>query len=113
MVRQKCFLCKVEAGKAGSEGISFHRLPANEKQREKWISFLELTEIKPAALIDWKCKTKAKASKIKQEIVKTGEGPANYVPLSDAEKRLLSLMGTKSVQGDDVCEMGFLQVSTS
>ncbi|CAH1970389.1 unnamed protein product [Acanthoscelides obtectus] len=24
MVRQKCFLCKVEAGKVGSEGISFH-----------------------------------------------------------------------------------------
>ncbi|CAH1982533.1 unnamed protein product [Acanthoscelides obtectus] len=61
------------------------------------------------ALIDWKCKTKAKASQIKQEIVKTGGGPANYVPLSDAEKRLLSLMGTKSVQGDDVCEMGFGQ----
>ncbi|CAH2007654.1 unnamed protein product [Acanthoscelides obtectus] len=65
------------------------------------------------ALIDWKCKTKAKASKIKQEIVKTGGGPANYVPLSDAEKRLLSLMGTKSVQGDDVCEMGFGQVTTT
>ncbi|CAH1976795.1 unnamed protein product [Acanthoscelides obtectus] len=24
MVRQKCFLCKVEPGEAGSEGISFH-----------------------------------------------------------------------------------------
>ncbi|CAH1979921.1 unnamed protein product [Acanthoscelides obtectus] len=47
MVRQKYFLYKVEAGKAGSEGISFHRLPANEKQREKWISFLELTELEP------------------------------------------------------------------
>ncbi|CAH1994440.1 unnamed protein product [Acanthoscelides obtectus] len=47
MVRQKCFLCKVEAGKTGSEGIYFHRLSANEKQREKWKSFLELTELEP------------------------------------------------------------------
>ncbi|CAH1995471.1 unnamed protein product [Acanthoscelides obtectus] len=47
MVRQKCFLCKVEAGKAGSEGICFHRLPANEKQREKWMSLLELTGLEP------------------------------------------------------------------
>ncbi|CAH2006556.1 unnamed protein product [Acanthoscelides obtectus] len=57
MVRQKCFLCKVEAGKAGIKGISFLRLPANEKQREKWITFLELTELEPQSHKDvsmWK-----------------------------------------------------------
>lgn len=41
---------------------------------------------------------------------KTGGGPANYMQLSDMEKRLLNLMGTKAVEGDHVQEMGFGQV---
>lgn len=41
---------------------------------------------------------------------KTGGGPANYMQLSDMEKRLLNLMGTKAVEGDNVPEMGFGQV---
>lgn len=43
---------------------------------------------------------------------KTGGGPANYLPLSDLEKRLLHLMGKTAIEGDNVPEMGFGQVSS-
>ncbi|XP_030753641.1 uncharacterized protein LOC115880551 [Sitophilus oryzae] len=41
----------------------------------------------------------------------TGGGPAQCVPLSELENRLLNLMETVAVEGDNVAEMGFGQVT--
>ncbi|XP_018563682.1 uncharacterized protein LOC111691300 isoform X2 [Anoplophora glabripennis] len=61
------------------------------------------------ALTDWKCKTKAKWSKVHKEMVKTGGGEYKNIMLSDNEQRLLNLMGKKNVQGDPVKEIGLEQ----
>ncbi|XP_050299961.1 uncharacterized protein LOC126738599 isoform X2 [Anthonomus grandis grandis] len=69
-----------------------------EKTKDEW----------RRALTDWKCKTKAKAAKIKLEINRTGGGAANYIPLSEIENRLLALMGSKAIEGDvNIVELGF------
>ncbi|CAG9771676.1 unnamed protein product [Ceutorhynchus assimilis] len=60
------------------------------------------------ALTDWKSKTKSKAAAIKREMQKTGGGSNDAPPLSILENKLLAIMGTKSVFGDEeVPEIGF------
>ncbi|CAH1114805.1 unnamed protein product [Psylliodes chrysocephalus] len=52
------------------------------------------------ALTDWKSKTKAKAAKLRMAQEGTGGGLSTALPLTDYEKRLLSLMGNFAVEGD-------------
>lgn len=62
-------------------------------------------------LTDWKSKTKNKAAAIKREQQKTGGGPPQLPPLSPLEERLLLIMGTKALEGDEpVPELGFGRV---
>ncbi|CAH1104433.1 unnamed protein product [Psylliodes chrysocephalus] len=59
------------------------------------------------ALTDWKSKTKAKAAKLRMAQEGTGGGLSTALPLTDCEKRLLSLMGNVAVEGDrGVIEFG-------
>ncbi|XP_030749257.1 uncharacterized protein LOC115877246 [Sitophilus oryzae] len=43
----------------------------------------------------------------------TGGGPSQCVPLSELENRLFNLLGTVAVEGDNVAEMGFGQVTVN
>ncbi|CAG9763550.1 unnamed protein product [Ceutorhynchus assimilis] len=62
-------------------------------------------------LTDWKSKTKNKATALKKEQQQTGGGPPQLPPLTPFEERLLLLMGTKALEGDEaVPELGFGKV---
>ncbi|CAG9770465.1 unnamed protein product [Ceutorhynchus assimilis] len=65
-------------------------------------------------LIDWKCKTKNKAGGINRKRKVNDDKTVHYVsvPLSEYEKKLLSLMGTTS-NGNDVQKMGFKKINQS
>lgn len=61
---------------------------------------------------DWKSKTKKKALAIRHHARGTGGGPASGQALSASDERVLAIMGTLAVAGQDsVEELGF-NVST-
>ncbi|KYN22231.1 hypothetical protein ALC57_05378 [Trachymyrmex cornetzi] len=65
-------------------------LGLGEKTATKW----------KESVIDWKCKTKKKASELRLHMGKTGGGGVSTKKLSDIEERLLSIIGMTAIEGD-------------
>ncbi|KAJ8929635.1 hypothetical protein NQ314_011483 [Rhamnusium bicolor] len=95
----------------------FHGLNGRQSCSKLWTDLTEqlnalgygekTTEEWKKTLADWKCKTKSKAAKIRQNQRQTGGGvPQNIVILSHNEERLLALMGTTALEGDSEMEYG-------
>ncbi|KAG5883493.1 hypothetical protein JTB14_013137 [Gonioctena quinquepunctata] len=66
---------------------------------------VKTTEKWQKAVADWKEKVKTKAAEIKIELKKTVGGGIGRL-LSEIEKRLIALMGWKSIRGDGTLELG-------
>lgn len=62
-------------------------------------------------LTDWKSKTKHKSTTISLNVNGTKDGQSDKIRLTSLEKRLLSLMGIKPVEGDNITELSFEEVS--
>lgn len=88
----------------------FKSLNAKQEDQKLWqtiatqlnaLGLGEKTAIKwKESVIDWKCKTKKKASELRIHRGKTGGGGVSTKKLSEIEERLLSIIGITAIEGD-------------